>query len=160
MQGTKEQDQIAAIQQPMKQPLKQLHHRVAKAPAVVAPPALSAAKQLQQHLQQYRNSMQADTAPHLRPGDLLLPYAASSLTQPGSQFMPGFEATCLDASTTLPGLGNSRHAAAAAASHMQADMWRCTAWPQRTSQTTHLQVRACSLQLVVLVADIDKVVYY
>lgn len=129
--ATKPQQQTAAVQQTPKGPLKQ---RGTKGATPTAPPEPSAAQTLQQHLQQYRSSMQAEHAPHLTSARLPLPYAACCLTQPGLQFIPSFQATTLDPSTTLPGLSNSRSAdaAVAAASQLEAEMWKCTTWGQVT----------------------------
>ena len=129
--ATKPQQQTAAVQQTPKGPLKQ---RGTKGATPTAPPEPSAAQTLQQHLQQYRSSMQAEHAPHLTSARLPLPHAACCLTQPGLQFIPSFQATTLDPSTTLPGLSNSRSAdaAVAAASQLEAEMWKCTTWGQVT----------------------------
>ena len=130
-QKGQEQVQTAAVQQPPLRLLKQ-PQRAAKAATVPTAPEASAAQALQQHLQQYRSSMQAENALHLKTGSLPLPYAACCLSQPGSQFLPGFQATVLDDSTTLPGLTNSKvtDAAVTAASQLHTDMWQHTTWNQ------------------------------
>lgn len=129
VQPAAQQSQAASVQQSAKQP-----RRVAKAPVAVAPPALSPAQQLQQHLQHYRASMQAENVPHMRPGALPLSYAGCNLTQPGPRFIPGFAATSLDASTALPEKSNNStaDAAAAAAAQIQVGMWKCTTWGWQT----------------------------
>ena len=137
-QAQKGQVQAAAVQQPPLRLLKQ-PQRAAKAATVPTAPEASAAQALQQHLQQYRTSMQAENALHLKTGSLPLPYAACCLSQPGSQFLPGFQATVLDDSTTLPGLTNSKvtDAAVTAASQLHTDMWQHTTWNQTHGQVAN-----------------------
>ena len=135
-QATKQPQQTAALQQTPKGPLNK-QQRAGKGVVQTVTPGPSAAQALQHKLQQYRSSLQEVQASHLPPARLPLPYAACCLTQPGPQFIPSFQATTLDPSTTLPGMSSSRSldVAVAAATQLEAEMWKCTTWGQITEST-------------------------
>ena len=84
-------DSNVAAKQTMQQPAKQ-QRRAAKPAALKADVKPSPAAALQQHLQQYRSSMEAVSAASLSLANLPQAYAARCLTQPGSEFIPSFQA--------------------------------------------------------------------